>query len=100
MHICGLFTVGAKCNRRKNGNNIFPNRGANPGRLRDRPTLYHVAVKAGLYRKVVQVYHTPIPGDMYVHRDRVSGSYGWGWVMVSPVSILRKSISGRHRQGS
>ena len=33
---------------------------SNPGRLRDRPTLYHVAIKAGLYRKAVQVYHIPI----------------------------------------
>ena len=24
------------------------------------PTLYHVAIKAGLYRKTVQVYHIPI----------------------------------------
>ena len=60
MHICGLFTLGAKCNRRKNGNNIFSDRESNPGRLRDRPTLYHVAIKAGLYRKAVQVYHIPI----------------------------------------
>ena len=29
-----------------------------PGRLSERPTLYHVAIKAGLYRKAVQVYHT------------------------------------------
>ena len=27
------------------------------------PTLYHVAIKAGLYRKAVQVYYIPIPGD-------------------------------------
>ena len=44
---------------------FFPDRGSNPGRLRDRPTLYRVAIKAGLYRKAVQVYHIPIPGDMY-----------------------------------
>ena len=42
---------------------FFPDRGSNPDRLRDRPTLYHVAIKAGLYRKAVQVYHIPIPGD-------------------------------------
>ena len=34
--------------------------GKNPDRLRDRPTLYHVAIKAGLYRKAVQVHHIPI----------------------------------------
>ena len=64
MHTCGLFTLGAKCNRWKNGNNIFPDRGSNPGRLRDRLTLYRVAIKAGLYRKAVQVYHIPIPGGI------------------------------------
>ena len=26
----------------------------------DRPTLYRVAIKAGLYSKAVQVYHKPI----------------------------------------
>ena len=55
MHTCGLFTVGAKCNRRKNGNNIFPRPGIEPGPLDSSPTLYHVAIKAGLYRKAVQV---------------------------------------------
>ena len=43
---------------------FFPDRGSNPGRLRDRLTLYLVAIKAGLYRKAVQVYHIPIPGDI------------------------------------
>ena len=42
---------------------FFPDRGSNPGRLRDRPALYRVAIKAGLYRKAVQVYHIPIPGE-------------------------------------
>ena len=45
---------------------FFPDRGSNPGRLRDRLTLYRVAIKAGLYRKAVQVYHIPIPGDIYI----------------------------------
>ena len=52
------------CNRWKNGNNIFPNRGSKPVRWTQSPTLYHVAIKAGLYRKAVQVYHIPIPGDI------------------------------------
>ena len=43
---------------------FFPDRGSNPDRLRDRPTLYRVAIKADLYRKAVQVYHIPIPGDI------------------------------------
>ena len=37
--------------------------GLNLGRLRDRRTFYHVAIKAGLFHKAVQVYHTPTPGD-------------------------------------
>ena len=36
--------------------------GLNPGRPRDRRTLYHVAIKADLYHKAVQEYHIPIPG--------------------------------------
>ena len=43
---------------------FFPDRGSNPGRLRDRPTLYLVAIKAGLYRKAVQESYIPIPGDI------------------------------------
>ena len=30
-------------------------RGSSPGHLRDRPTLYHVTIKAGLYHKAVEV---------------------------------------------
>ena len=41
-----------------------PDRGSNPVRWTQSPTLYHVAIKAGLYRKAVQVYHIPIPGDI------------------------------------
>ena len=67
MHTWGLSTLGAKCNRWKNGNNIFfPDRGSNPVRWTQSPTLYHVAIKAGLYRKAVQVSYIPIPGDMYI----------------------------------
>ena len=65
MHTCGLFAVGAKCNRCKNGNNIFPDRGSNPVRWTQSPTLYHVAIKAGLYRKAVQVCYICITGDNY-----------------------------------
>ena len=43
---------------------FFLDWGSNPGRLHDRLTLYHVAIKVGLYRKAVQVYHIPIPGDI------------------------------------
>ena len=53
-----------ECNRWKNGNNIFPDRGSNPVRRTQSPTLYHVAIKAGLYRKAVQVSYILIPGDI------------------------------------
>ena len=42
---------------------FFPNRGSNPVRWTQSPTLYQVALKAGLYRKAVQVRYIPIPGD-------------------------------------
>ena len=40
-----------------------PERGSNPVRWTQSPALYHVAIKAGLYRKAVQVCYIPIPGD-------------------------------------
>ena len=43
---------------------FFPDRGSNLVRWTQSPTLYHVAIKAGLYRKAVQVYHIPIPSDI------------------------------------
>ena len=45
---------------------FFPNRGSNLVRWTQSPTLYRVAIKAGLYRKAVQVCYIPIPGDTYV----------------------------------
>ena len=45
---------------------FFPDRGSNPVRWTQSPTLYHVAIKAGLYRKAVQVSYIPIPGDINV----------------------------------
>ena len=45
-----------------------PSPDLNPGLLGDRRTLYHVAIKAGLYRKPVQVYDIPnyhIPCDIH-----------------------------------
>ena len=49
---------------------FFPDRGSNPVRWTQSPTLYHVAIKAGLYRKAVQVYHIPIPGDICQRKQR------------------------------
>ena len=41
------------CNKVKNSNHQCCGRESNPGRLRNRPTLYHVILKACLYRKAV-----------------------------------------------
>ena len=49
-------------------NKLCHDRGLNPGRARDRRTLYHVAIKVGLYRKLVQQYHIPIPGDTLMYK--------------------------------
>ena len=43
---------------------FYPNWGSNPVRWTQSPTLYHVAIKAGLYRKAVQVCYILIPGDV------------------------------------
>ena len=43
---------------------FFPDRGSNTVRWTQSPTLYHVAIKAGLYLKAVQVYHILILGDI------------------------------------
>ena len=43
----------------KNSNHQCHGQESNPGHLRDRPTLYHVAMKAVLYCKARQVYHIP-----------------------------------------
>ena len=43
-----------------------PSRETNPGRWIYRQTLYHVAVKAGFYRKAVEVcYIIPRPCDIH-----------------------------------
>ena len=67
MHTCGLFTVEAKCNICKMEVTFIPNRGSNPVRWTQSLTLYHVAIKAGLYRKAVQVCYIPITGDIYIY---------------------------------
>ena len=59
-HQMGLFTLSARCYRWKNSNHQCSGRVSNPGRLRGSLTLYHVTIKAGLYRKAVQVYQIPI----------------------------------------
>ena len=49
----------------KNSNHLFPGLGVNLACLRDRPSLYCIAIQAGLYCKVVQVYHIPIITNEY-----------------------------------
>ena len=58
-HRMGYFTLVARCNRGKMLNTFCPDRGSNQDLLRDSQTLYCVAIKAGLYRKAVQVYSIP-----------------------------------------
>ena len=59
-----LFTVGTIVVERKYF--TCPSWESNPGRLIYRQTLYHVAVKAGFYRKAVEVYlYIPRPCDRY-----------------------------------
>ena len=48
----------------ENGNNIFPRPGIEPGPLDSKSYTLPVAIKAGLYRKAVQVCYIPIPGDI------------------------------------
>ena len=47
---------------------FFPDRESNLGRLRFMPTLHHVNIKAGLYRKAVQVCY--IPQHMFSWRNK------------------------------
>ena len=44
----------------KNSNHQCRGRESNPSRLRNRPTLYRVAIKAYLHRKAIQLNHIPI----------------------------------------
>ena len=48
--------------------NLCHDQGLNPGSPRDRRTLYHITIKANLYRKAVQEYHIPIPGDTIMYK--------------------------------
>ena len=65
-NVCAIYTHSSYCNVtcEKMEITFFPNRGSNPVRWTQSPTLYHVAIKAGLYRKAVQVSYIPIPGDI------------------------------------
>ena len=50
-----------------------PSRESNPCQWIYRQTLYHVAVKAGLYRKAVEVYlYIPRPCDIFEIRPWIS----------------------------
>ena len=60
----------------------------NPGRPRDRPTLYRVAITAGLYRKAVQVYHIAITTT-----NRRAIKHGSKAVNLEWVNHLAQSLS-------
>ena len=45
--------------KEKKSKSHFPRPGIEPVRWIQSPTLYHVAIKAGFYRKAVEVYHIP-----------------------------------------
>ena len=45
----------------KNASHLFCTRGLTPGCQIQSPALYHVAIKAGLYHKAVQMYYIHIP---------------------------------------
>ena len=72
------FTLGAICHGTlKKSHKILyvPSPYSNPVLLGDRRTLYHVAIKAGLYRKAVQVYDIPnyhIPCDTNTDLCKIS----------------------------
>ena len=54
-------TLATKCNREGEKIQItfFPDWGSNPVRRIQSLSLYHVAIKAGFYRKAAEVYHVP-----------------------------------------
>ena len=56
---CPSITLGAIVVERKYF--TCPSRESNPNCWIYRQTLYHVAIKAGFYRKAVEVYYIPIP---------------------------------------
>ena len=45
---------------------FFLHRGLKPVRWIKSPALYHIAIKASLYRKAVKASHIPIPYDKYM----------------------------------
>ena len=80
----GHFTLGAKCNRIT----FCPGRGSNQGLLRANPTLYCVAVKAGLYRKAIQVCIIPSTTTNMSFRRRGLAFAGSAVRYISIVSIV------------
>ena len=60
LHDMYLYVTGEKMEI-----TFFPNRGSNPVCWTQSATLYRVAIKAGLYRKAVQVCYISILDDIY-----------------------------------
>ena len=83
-----------------------PSRESNPGRWIYRQTLYHVAVKAGFYRKAVEVYlYIPRPCDIHPLQFEIRPRISWyrNHVKMNPRKIFMHRMvigwviySGRH----
>ena len=65
---------------------LFPNLGPNPVHWTLSHTLYHVATKASLYHKEIQVYYIPIPGDILPLQIEICP-----WISSSPRIMWDKS---------
>ena len=74
---------------------FFPDRGSNPVRWTQSPTLYHVAIKAGLYRKAVQVCYIPIPGDIMVLSCYLLYGYTGCRKHINPDFVYKESRFGK-----
>ena len=74
------------------GAKIFylPQLESNPGRWIYRQTLYHVAVKAGFYRKAVGVYYIPRPCDIHPLQYEIRPRISWyrNHVKMNPREIF------------
>ena len=67
VHVWVIYDVRQNVtDKTKKKNNIFSERGSNPVRWTQSPTLYRIAIKDGLYRKAVHVYRIPIPSDISI----------------------------------
>ena len=72
-------------------------RESNPGFWIYRQTLYHVAVKAGFYRKAVEVYYIPRPCDIHPLQCEIRPRISWyrNHVKMNPREIfMHRTVIG------